>query len=143
MFHGEHEHALGATGRLTLPSRFREELGGTVVLTKGHDHCLYLFPGAAWESEAKRVLALSRSLRENRNTLRAFFAAATTEEVDAQGRILVPASLRSYAELGSRVVVAGSGDRVEIWNESSWSRTSAKVDAEYGGDERVREDRST
>jgi MraZ protein len=116
-FSGRVEHALDDKGRLVVPARFRERLGPGFVLTAlSPDRCLALYPSAAWQEISARLAAAPRKDETYRRLVR--FTFANTEEpvaCDAQGRILIPASLRSYAEIERDVVSVGSLTRVEIW----------------------------
>jgi MraZ protein len=116
MFLGEHQHNLDAKGRITLPARFRELLGSDAVLSQGKDGCLSLHRREEWESIAAGHRELMKRGATERTMARSFFAAATTVAPDAQGRIAIPPSLRSYAHLEKGVVVTGVYDYIEIWD---------------------------
>jgi MraZ protein len=123
MFLGQYEHTIDDKNRLTLPARFREELGPDVVLTRGLDGCLDVYPGDAWRRLVEeRLVPLDPFSREGRELKRYFFALGADAEVDRQGRVHVPAGLVQHAGLGRDVVVAGVHDHVEIWDRGSWSQ---------------------
>ena len=131
MFLGEHQHTIDPKGRVVLPSRFRDDLAKGCFITKGQDRCLFVFTPQQWEQEVERIRALPRTDRRLRNYARVFFAGALDQKLDKQGRIQVPASLREYAGLEKDVFVVGVGERVEIWDASTWTEVTGDADAEY------------
>ena len=116
MFLGEHQHNLDAKGRITLPARFREALGSDAFLSRGKDGCLALRRSEEWEVIAAKQRELMERGAQERTMARSFFAGATNVSPDAQGRIAIPASLRTYAHLDKEVVVSGVYDYIEIWD---------------------------
>jgi len=128
VFLGEYEHNLDDKGRLAIPSRFREELGDGVVITRGFDRCLMGFPRAAWEQLAQRVSGLSLGQGEARTLRRLIFSGASDAVLDRQGRILIPQNLREYAGLGDQVIVAGLNTHFEIWAAERWNDVIASLD---------------
>ena len=120
MFLGEHRHALDDKGRVIFPSRMRDELGAQVVLQKGIENCVLVFPPEEWEREVEKVNALPTTKPEARRYRRFFFSQAQAERVDTQGRLTIPQAFREYAGLSKDVVIAGVGPRVEIWDASRW-----------------------
>ncbi len=124
MFMGEYNHTIDAKGRLIVPSRFREKLGDEFVVTKGLDDCLFVYPLEEWANieEAFRKVPLTN--KKARDFVRFFFAGAASCEVDKQGRILIPPSLRAYAGLEKEIVSAGVLNRVEIWDKEKWAHSS-------------------
>lgn len=132
LFLGEHRHALDDKGRVIFPARMRDELGPDVVLQKGIEQCVYVFPQAAWEREVERVNSLPTTRPDARRYRRFFFSQAQSERVDKQGRLTVPQSFRDYAGLSREVVVAGVGARVEIWDAAAWDtqRTESEASVE-------------
>ncbi len=131
MFLGEYQHTLDSKGRVVLPSKFREDLEDGCVITKGQERCLFVFPLDQWESEVARVRNLPRTSLPARNYARTFFAGASNQSVDRQGRIAVPPALRTYAALEKDVTVVGVAERIEIWSTEAWERVSAAADAFY------------
>jgi MraZ protein len=121
VFLGTHHPRLDDKGRLFLPAKFRELLAGGIVITKGQEHCLFVFP----REEFLRVTAAMReaplSNKDARDYIRVFLSGASDEVPDRQGRITVPAPLREYAGLAKECVVIGTGSRVEIWDATAWS----------------------
>ena len=128
MFLGEFEHTMDDKGRLAIPSRFREELGDGVVVTRGFDRCLMGFPRAVWERLAQQVSSLSLGQGEARNLRRLLFSGAADIMLDKQGRILIPQNLREYAELGDQVIVAGLNTHFEIWANERWNQVLEQID---------------
>lgn len=118
-------------GRLVLPARFRNRLSGGCVITKGQERCLYVFPLQRWEEEAARYRNLPRSDARARRLTRAFFAGAIDLELDATGRIQLPARLRAYARLDREVAVIGVEHRAEIWDAAAWDEYDAVADDYY------------
>lgn len=130
MFLGRHTHSIDDKGRLALPARFREELGDGVVVTRGFDACLLVYPLAAWRPLAERVSALSIGDPDARVLRRMLFAHATDLQLDRQGRILVPADLRTWSGLEREAIVVGMHDYVEIWTPSGWEAQDAIAERE-------------
>ena len=121
MFMGEYNHTIDAKGRLIIPARFRELLGEEFILTKGLDGCLSIYPMDAWEAFETKLRALPLTNKNARTFTRFFVAGATNCELDKQGRILVPQTLREFAGLEKEVVLTGNLDRIEIWSKEKWS----------------------
>ena len=121
MFMGESNHTVDTKGRLIIPTRFRESLGEEFVVTKGLDGCLFVYPQKAWEEFEEKLRALPLTRKDARTLVRFFVAGAATCELDKQGRILIPASLREFAGLEKDVVLAGVTNRVEIWSKDRWA----------------------
>ena len=121
MFMGECNHIIDAKGRLIIPARFRELLGEEFILTKGLDGCLSIYPMDAWEAFETKLRALPLTNKNARTFTRFFVAGATNCELDRQGRILVPQTLREFAGLEKEVVLTGNLDRIEIWSKEKWS----------------------
>ncbi len=115
---GQYAHNIDAKGRLFIPSKLREELGATFHVIAGQDHCLYIFSEDRWNAWMEQLKTKTYS---EIKTLRSVFANAADCEPDGQGRILIPARLRGWADLEKEVVVIGSFDRVEIWNAKRWA----------------------
>ena len=128
MFLGRFAHALDSKGRLAIPARFRDELAGGVVLTRGIDRCLSLYPMAAWLPLAEKVSALPLTDPDARNFRRMVFAEAINLDVDGQGRILVPPELRRYAGLERDALVVGVHASIEIWSPDRWEAVESIMD---------------
>lgn len=125
MFLGTHTPRLDDKGRLFLPARFRDALGGGVVMTKGQERCLFVFPRADFEARAEELKLESDRTKAARDYSRLFFASASDEVPDKQGRVTVPASLRQYAGLDRDCVVIGANTRLEIWDAAAWAAYEA------------------
>ena len=124
MFMGEYNHTIDAKGRLIIPSKFRELLGEEFVLTRGLDGCLYIYPMDEWAAFEEKLRALPLTNKNARTFSRFFVAGATSCELDKQGRILVPATLREFAGLEKDVVLTGNINRIEIWSKEKWNENS-------------------
>jgi MraZ protein len=122
MFKGEYNHTIDPKGRLIIPSKFRELLGEEFVMTKGLDGCLSIYPQEEWESFEEKLRALPLTNKNARTLTRFFVAGACTCELDKQGRILVPQTLREFAGLEKDVVLAGNLNRIEVWSKEAWAR---------------------
>ena len=128
MFLGRHSHNLDDKGRLALPARYRDELRDGVVITRGFDNCLLIYPMAAWTPLAERVSALSIGDPDVRLLRRMLFANATDVLLDRQGRILVPVELRAHAGLEREAVVVGMHSFIEIWSPEGWAAQDELVE---------------
>ncbi len=120
MFLGTHAPRLDEKGRLILPAKYREELAGGVVITKGQERCLYVFPQGEFARITEALRAAPVTAKAVRDYSRVFFASASDELPDKQGRITVPPALRSYAGLQRDCVVIGANTRLEIWDTQAW-----------------------
>ncbi|CDD66813.1 protein MraZ [Firmicutes bacterium CAG:882] len=120
MFMGEYSHSIDAKGRLIMPAKFREQLGDEFVVTKSPDKCLYVYTNEEWKNFEEKLATLPITNKGTRQFVRFFLAGAASCEVDKQGRILLPAVLREYAELDKEVVLAGTSKRIEIWNKDRY-----------------------
>ncbi len=122
MFIGQYNHTIDTKGRLSIPSKFREQLGDEFVITRGMDGCLFAYDKDNWNELHEKLKDLPNLSKEAARFLyRYFFTGAMEVEVDKQGRILLPASLRAIAKLERNVVLAGVGDCIEIWDEEKWN----------------------
>lgn len=128
MFLGEYKHSIDTKKRLSVPSKFRRELGGSIVLTRGLDHSLFLYPREEWERIAQKLSALPAGQADTRGFVRLMLAGAEEIALDALGRILIPEHLRAYARLGSQVVITGVYNRLEVWDEAAWEEYKKKME---------------
>ena len=135
MLIGEYKHNLDPKKRLSIPSKFRKELGeglpagqAGAVLTRGLDNCLFMFPLQSWKPFAEMLAGLSMAKQDTRSFSRLFLSGAVEVEFDSLGRILIPDVLKEYAGLGKSVIVAGLFNRLEIWDENKWSVYKAKLE---------------
>jgi MraZ protein len=121
MFIGEYQHALDEKGRLAVPVKFRADLKGGAVVTKGLDNCLFLYTKKSWQELAERIAKLPVSRANTRAFSRLMLAGAMDVDIDSQGRMLLPDYLRQYASIKKQVVVAGLYNRIELWDSTKWS----------------------
>jgi MraZ protein len=121
MFLGTHEPKLDEKGRLILPARFRDELSEGLVITKGQERCLYVFPANEFSLITERLRQAPVTEKKSRDYLRVMFAGAHDEVPDNQGRVTIPAGLRTYASLEKNCVVIGANTRLEIWDSATWN----------------------
>ena len=128
MFMGEYNHTIDEKGRLIIPSKFREELGNSFVVTKGLDGCLFAYDNTEWTALEEKLKKLPLTNRDARAFARFMLAGAALVEVDKQGRILLPQVLRGFAELEKDVVLIGVASRIEIWSKDKWNEMSDASD---------------
>jgi len=128
MFIGEYSHVVDPKKRLALPSKFRKELGRKVVVTRGLDHCLFIYPLKAWNEIAEKLGTLPVGESGTRSFIRVMLAGATDVDVDGQGRVLLPEYLKEYAQLKKNVTVAGLFNRLEVWDENKWKEYKNKAE---------------
>lgn len=131
MFMGQFQHSLDQKGRLTIPSKFRELLGQSFVLTKGLDACLFVYPKDEWSVLEQKLKTLPFTQKDARAFIRFFFAGAVETEMDKQGRVLIPPQLREHAHIGKDVVVIGVSNRAEIWSQEEWEAYSKEAAISY------------
>ena len=125
MLLGTHTPRLDEKGRLILPAKFRDELGDGLVITRGQDRCLYVWPVREFGDITRRMGNAPVTDKRTRDFQRMFFAGASDEQPDKQGRITIPPLLREYARLRRDCVVIGAMNRVEIWDAEAWEAYSA------------------
>ncbi|MBP5661503.1 MAG: division/cell wall cluster transcriptional repressor MraZ [Lachnospiraceae bacterium] len=130
MFKGEYNHTIDEKGRLIIPAKFREELGNEFVVTRGLDGCLFGYNNSEWEVFEGKLRALPLTNKDARAFQRYMLAGAASVEIDKQGRILLPQSLRTFAGLEKDVVLIGVAGRIEIWNKDIYEKASAVDDME-------------
>jgi MraZ protein len=130
MFLGEFIHAIDEKGRLTIPAKFRVDLAAGLVVTRGIDRCLAIYPLEEWNRLAERVSALPLTDRRARAFRRLVFASAADAVPDRQGRVLIPPRLREYADLDSEVIVTGLNTYIEVWNTGGWAQERERVEGD-------------
>ncbi|MEK7481010.1 MAG: division/cell wall cluster transcriptional repressor MraZ [Patescibacteria group bacterium] len=128
MFIGEYIHTLDPKKRLALPARFRKELGGKVVITRGLDQCLFVYALAAWEEIAQKLNTLPVGQAANRSFVRLMLAGASEADIDQLGRVLLPDYLKRYAAIGQKVIIVGVGSRLEIWAQEKWEAYRSEIE---------------
>ena len=120
MFSGTFHNSIDSKGRVIMPAKFRDELGHDFVLTKGLDHCLFIFPASEWERFRDKLKTVPLTSREGRAFTRYFFSSAVECEMDKQGRLNIPPVLREHARIEKDLVTIGVDNRVEIWSKAEW-----------------------
>jgi len=128
MFLGEYLHTIDDKGRLTIPAKFRGDLSTGLVITKGIDRCLVIYPMEAWRVLKERIANLPVTVQDARDFRRLVFASASDTVPDGQGRINIPQPLRDYAGLDGQVVVAGCDTYIEVWSEAGWDTVQLRVE---------------
>ncbi len=127
MFIGEYEHTLDDKKRVSLPKQFRLGLGKKMVMTRGLDNCLFVYPRASWEKVAAKLQSLSFAQADTRAFNRFILSGAAEVEVDSAGRILIPDHQKEFAGLDKTVVFTGVSDRVEVWDAEKWKNYKARI----------------
>ncbi|MDA8369923.1 MAG: division/cell wall cluster transcriptional repressor MraZ [Nocardiopsaceae bacterium] len=133
MFLGTHTPRLDEKGRLFLPAKYRDALSGGLVITKGQERCLYVFPMDEFQRITEALRSAPVTAKAVRDYSRVFFASASDETPDKQGRITVPPGLRSYAGLQRECVVIGANTRLEIWDAQAWADYEAEQEQVFAG----------
>lgn len=130
MLIGEYKHTLDDKKRLSLPSRFRKELGKKIVVTRGLEGCLFMYSQKEWEKISEQLGNLGMGQSGTRGFTRFMLSGASEIDVDSAGRILIPDFLKNFADLKGKVVFAGVQSRVEIWNEKAWDAYTQRIEKE-------------
>ncbi len=136
---GEFQYAVDDKGRVIMPPAFRDFVEDGMVVTRGMEGCLYVFPVASWQRIETRLTELPLTDPEARNFVRFFYSGAAKAKLDSAGRITLPATLRAFAEVEGNVVVAGAPNRLEVWNEDRWLRNLTAVQAQPPAPDLLRE----
>lgn len=131
MFIGEYCHSVDVKGRVSIPAKFREELGESFILTKGLDNCLFIYSMGEWDILESKLKQLPLTNRDARAFVRFFFSGATECELDGQGRIRIANNLREHASLEKEAVIIGVGTRVEIWSNHEWQKYNSDDNLSY------------
>jgi MraZ protein len=141
LFRGGSSINLDAKGRMALPTRYRNDLvercEGRVVLTVHDDHCLLLYPQPEWDEIERKLVRLPNQNKRTRLLQRMLLGHATELEMDKNGRILIPPRLREFANLQKRVVLAGLGNKFEVWDEEAWEKNCGDWVSAVGDDEEM------
>jgi MraZ protein len=134
MLIGEYIHTIDAKNRVSLPAKFRKELGKKVIITPGLDNCLFIFTLAEWEKVAKKLSSSDADLsflkKDQRSFNRNMFGQAADVEVDTIGRILIPDFLKDKVKLSGHAALVGVQDRVEVWNDKVWKEYKDRAEKE-------------
>ena len=131
MLMGEYKHNIDVKGRLIMPAKFRDDLGNSFILTRGLDGCLFGYPQNEWKKLEEKLKNLPLAKKEARAFTRFFYSAATECEVDKQGRITIPLTLRKHAALDKICRIVGVSDRIEIWGEDRWIEAFEKAEESF------------
>ncbi|MEK7157978.1 MAG: division/cell wall cluster transcriptional repressor MraZ [Patescibacteria group bacterium] len=132
MFIGEYQHHLDDKDRLAVPTKFREQLSGGAVVTRGLDQCLFIYPMEEWNQLAEKLSKLPIAQSKSRAFARLMLAGAIDVQLDKQGRVVLPDYLKHYAKLKKKVVVAGLYNRLEVWDESAWETYKSNTEKNSG-----------
>ncbi|OEH93956.1 division/cell wall cluster transcriptional repressor MraZ [Bacillus solimangrovi] len=132
MFIGEFHHNIDQKGRLTIPVKFRDQLEGAFIVTRGLDQCLFGYPIEEWKVLEQKLKSLPLTKKDARMFTRFFFSGAAEVEIDKQGRINIPAPLREYATLEKECMVIGVSGRFEIWSKDRWHTYMEQSEGSFG-----------
>lgn len=121
MFMGEYHHSVDEKGRLIIPSKFRADGMNKFILTRGIEHCLYVYPLDVWEQITNKLESLAFTKKDAREFTRFFLSGATVAELDSQGRVKITSPQMSYANIEKECVIVGVGNRIEIWAVENWN----------------------
>jgi MraZ protein len=133
VFLGRYEHTIDSKGRLAIPARYRAALERGLVITRGIDRCLTIYPLAAWEALAEKVNSLPLADANARALRRLFFAEAVDATLDGQGRVVVPAALRAYAGIAEQATIVGMNTAIEVWSPARWAEQAALLEGDGAG----------
>ena len=131
MFLGTYTPKLDEKGRFFLPAKFREELDEGLVITRGQEHCLAVYPMSTFVEMTREIAKGSVSVKKVRDYQRMLAAGASDTAADKQGRVMVPPMLRRYAGLGKEIVIVGAITRIEIWDAARWEEYSTAQEADF------------
>jgi len=128
MFIGEFQHNLDQKGRVAIPAKFRKDFEDGLIVTRGIDKCLFIFSKSEWNKLAEKLSELPLAQANSRAFARLMFSGAVDEDLDNQGRILIPDYLRNYASLKKQLVINGLFNRLEIWDKNIWQDYKNKTE---------------
>ncbi len=132
MFLGEYEHTVDTKGRMAVPAKFRSQMDRGAVVSKGMGTCLSVYTMTRWEEKSNELVSGMTS-DELRDFERRIYPSASEIDLDAQGRMIIPMKLRTYAQLGNEVTVVGVRDHFEIWSRSTWLAYQDRLEVEGNG----------
>lgn len=136
---GEFQYSVDDKGRVIIPPSFRYFVEDGMVITRGMEGCLYIFPLAQWRDIETRLQNLPIIDAELQNFIRFFYSGAAKAAIDSAGRISIPTTLRMFADTSSNVVIAGTPNRLEIWNEARWLSNLSTIQSSPPAPELLRE----
>jgi MraZ protein len=128
---GEYQHTVDPKGRVILPSKFRPALKEGLVVTKGLEECLFVYPISEWKKRVEAMRALPETRKDARDFARNFFSGASPSTLDRLGRIFIPQTLRDFAHVTKEVVIIGVSTRIEIWDKTRWTRYQKETEKAY------------
>jgi len=128
MFIGEYQHILDIKRRVAVPSKFRAKFKKGIIITRGLDGCLFIYTKSEWEKIAEKLGTMPVGEKGTRSFIRMVLAGATDNNLDSQGRVLIPEYLRKYANLRKNVIIAGLFNRLEIWDKEVWQKYKKKAE---------------
>lgn len=131
MFIGEYQHTLDSKNRVIMPSKFREKLGDSFVMTKGLDNCLFVYSLEEWSMVEDKLKSLPMTNKDARAFIRFFFAGACECALDKQGRIVMPIGLKDHAKIDKELVIIGVSTRIEIWSREEWNKFNSDANISY------------
>ncbi len=136
---GEFQYSVDDKGRVIIPPNFRDFVGDGMVITRGMDGCLYVFPLTTWRDIEDKLTNLPITDGSSRNFIRFFYSGASKASTDAAGRVTLPNTLRMYAGISNDVVIAGAPNRLEVWDEAKWLANLTNVESQVPTPDLLRE----
>jgi len=130
LFYGELNKKVDLQGRISLPSRYKERFKGGLVLQRGYDRCINIWPPSEFGDYARQVAALPTNISKERRQRRNVFSSSFDADMDRQGRVLIPSRLREYAHIDEEVVIAGMGSYLELWSRDEWELEREAIEAD-------------
>ncbi len=135
MFLGEYQPNITEGSRIALPKKLRDQIhGDEIILSRGFEKCIFLYDKEDWVNEAKKQVENPISDLKTRDLKRYMFASAAESAIDAQGRIVLPTTLKTYAAIDKKTCVVGAGDHIEIWDADAWSAHLEKISAQLAAE---------
>lgn len=128
MFIGEYSHNLDDKNRLSIPAKFRANLAGGCIVTRGLDHCLWVYPKQVWQDFAEKLSTLPITSKDARSFSRLMLAGASEAELDKNGRMLLPKYLLTYANIKEKVSINGLYNRIELWPDEAWNNFKQEME---------------
>ncbi len=128
MLIGEYTHTIDSKKRVSLPTKFRSVMGKKIIMTKGTDNCVYVYPMSEWKKVSAKLSSLLMGPTDQRKFKRLMTTGAAEISVDSIGRVLIPDFLKIFAKLKTRVVFTGVGDHIEVWDEKAWKIYKEKIE---------------
>ncbi len=120
IFLGEYVHNIDVKQRVIVPSKFRDQLGTSFVITRGYDECVFIYDMSEWEELVNKIKSLPKGDPSVRKFERFFIGGASILEIDSQGRVVLPKNLKEYAKIEKEVVFLGVSNRIELWAKDKW-----------------------